>query len=152
MQFHQQITVNVSADRLWEIVGTNFTDVSKWASSVLESSALPDMPAGSGRVCHVQGSGRVVERIYHYDDERREVAFTLEGERTPFFLQNVDITWRVQAQGDSQAVAHVDADIQLMPVFRQLLSRRLSTRLMKRGDDILLELKHFAETGQPQVA
>ena len=47
-------------------------------------------------MCQVKGAGKVVETIYKYDDERRELAFILEGQKIPFFMRKIDNTWSVK--------------------------------------------------------
>ena len=151
MEFNRQVTINASADKVWKIVGTDFNNISEWASPVLESHAIPDLPPGSGRVCNVKGVGKVVEALYEYDDERRTLAFTLESEKNPFFFQKVENIWRIEPKGDNQSVAHFDVRIKLMPVFAQLLSWILKKRLGKRAESFVSELKYFAENGRAQA-
>lgn len=152
MNFTKTVTINTSADKVWQIVGTDFNDVAQWASPVLESHANPDLPEGEkGRVCQVKGVGRVVENIYHYDESQRELAFTLQGEKNPFFMKEIKNIWRVEPNGNDRANVHMTVDITLMPVFKQLLTSRLNKALSQRADGFLNELKQFAETGQPQA-
>ena len=67
MELTKQMTVNASADKVWKIVGTDFNDISEWASPVLDSHANPDLaPGEKGRVCEVKGAGQVIENIYDY--------------------------------------------------------------------------------------
>jgi hypothetical protein len=90
MNFTKQVTINASADKVWEIIGTNFNDISEWSSFVITSEANPDVEPGAGRVCHVKGAGEVVENLFQFDDNQRELAFTLEGSKNPFFMQRIE--------------------------------------------------------------
>ncbi len=151
MEIQRQITVNIPADRVWKIVGTDFNDVSQWASFVQTSQANPDLAEGElGRVCDVNGFGKVVENIFQYDDKRQELAFTLEAEKNPFFMQRIENSWHVEPLGDDHATVTVGIRVQLMPVFKQLLSGKLRKVMSKRADSILAELKYFAENNVPQ--
>ena len=152
MELTKQVTINASAEKVWKIVGDDFNDVSEWASPVLESHANPNLPPGEkGRVCQVKGAGEVVENVYEYDDEQRELAFTLEGGKFPFFMRRIENVWRVEPKGDNQSVAEIGVNITLMPVFKQLLSGRLKTALSKQADGFLGELKYFAENDRPKA-
>lgn len=144
MELTKQITVNASADRVWKVIGTDFNNISEWASFVASSEANPDLPEGGGRVCKVDGFGDVVETIFDYSDENRELAFTLEG-GTPFFMQRVENSWQVEALDENRSVVTIGVNAQMMPVFKQLLTSRLSKVFQKRMDVILGELKEFAE-------
>jgi len=152
MKVKRQVTVNAAANKVWKILGTDFKSISEWASIVLESKAIPDLPPGSGRVLNTKGLGEVVEIIYKYDDDKRELAFILEDKKMPFFMRNIDSTWRVKLQGDARSVLEVEFDVTVMPVFKQLMSGMISKRIAKRTDGLISELKYFAENDQPKAS
>ncbi|MBV7337438.1 SRPBCC family protein [Chloroflexi bacterium TSY] len=150
MEITRQVTVNASAEKVWNILGTDFNNISEWASFVIDSKAIPDMPPGSGRVCQVRGAGEVKETIYKYDEDGRTLAFILEGKKIPFFMQKIDNTWSVTPIGDNRSELQVNVDLAVMPVFKQLMSGLLRKQMGKTADDILGELKFFAENDRPK--
>ncbi|MEM7035198.1 MAG: SRPBCC family protein [Chloroflexota bacterium] len=147
MEFEKTATVNSSADKVWNIVGNNFNEISAWASPVLDSHANPDVPEGGGRICNVKGAGQVVETIYHYDDQARELGFILEGEKIPFFMKKIDSQWSVKPAGDDQSEVTVRAKVTLMPVFSQLMSGMLRNQMGKQAQGIIDDLKYYVENG-----
>lgn len=147
MQFSKQTTINTSADKVWEILGTNFNNISEWASFVLDSQAIPDLPEGSGRICNVKGLGETYERLENFDVQNREFTFTFENEKLPFFMRRIANTWHVEPQGENQARVSVSSDVTLLPVFSQLLSGKIRKGLVESADELLNELKQYAETG-----
>jgi len=151
MNFERQVTINSSADKVWKIIGTDFNNISEWASPVLESHAIPNQSEGSGRVCNVNGAGKVTEELFEYDDKKQALAFTLDGEKNPFFFKRVENHWRVEPKGDNQSVAYFGVNIQLLPVFKQLLSGRLKSKLQVRADQFVSELKYFAENDKSKA-
>jgi len=151
MEFERKATINASADKVWKIIGTDFNDISEWASPVLESHAIPNLPEGSGRVCNVEGAGKVIEALFEYDDKKQALAFTLDGEKNPFFFKRVENHWRVEPKGDNQSVAYFGVKIELLPVFKQLLSGRLKSKLQVRADHFVGELKYFAENDRAKA-
>ena len=151
MDIKRQTTVNVSAEKVWRILGTDFNNISEWASPVLESNAIPDMPAGSGRVCNVKGIGNTVEKLTSFDDDQRKFSFTFENPKIPFFVKKIENTWSVEPKGDNQALVQVNADVSLMPVFKQLLGGMMGKQLGKGAESLLSELKHYAENGEPKA-
>ena len=67
------IEVNASIDKVWDIIGPNFADISNWARGINHSwinenaaKKFEDAPAG-GRFCDVQGFGKMQEDILNYD-------------------------------------------------------------------------------------
>ncbi len=151
MQVTRQTTVNTSVDKVWQILGTDFNNVSEWAGTVLESNAIPDMPAGSGRLCNIKGLGKTVEKLTSFDDNQRKFSFTLENSKIPFFMKKIENTWSVTPKGNDQSVVQINADVNLMPVFSQLMGGRMGKRLGKGAEDLLGELKYFAENGKPKA-
>ena len=144
MEFSKQITVNASAERVWKVIGEDFNDISEWSSFVNTSEAIPNLPEGSGRVCDVKGVGEIVETIVDYDDDGRALAFTVNG-GVPFFVNEVVNTWQVEAIDENRSIVTSGVNVDLMPVFKQLLSGRLEKIFQRRLDTILSEMKDFAE-------
>ena len=152
MQLTRTTMVNASADKVWQILGDDFNNVSNWASAVIDSTAIPDQPEGSGRVCNVKGFGQVTESIYHYDDNNRELSFILAGGKVPFFMRKIDNTWGVTPKGENRSELQVNVDITLMPVFKQLMTGMMTKQMTKQADGLLSELKYYAENGKAKAA
>ena len=151
MQVTKSTTVNTSADKVWKILGSDFNNISEWASPVLDSNAIPDMPEGSGRVCNVKGIGNTLEKLTSFDDDQRKFSFTFENSKIPFFVRKIENTWTVTPKGNDQALVQVNADVNLMPIFSQLLGGMMGKQLGKGAEDLLGELKHYAENGTPKA-
>ncbi|KAA3642373.1 MAG: SRPBCC family protein [Chloroflexi bacterium] len=148
MELTKEIMVNAPADKVWKIVGADFNEISEWSSFVITSEQNPGLPDGGGRVCDVKGFGETVETLYEYDDEQRELAFTLEGGGTPFFMREVKNSWHIEPDGEDKSRVQIGVQAELMPVFKQLMTGRLTKVMEKRADVILGELKYFAENGE----
>ncbi len=148
MQVHRQIEIKASADKVWKIVGTDFNNISEWSSSVSESHAASDTSPHGGRVCQIKGGGELVETLRLFDDDQRELAFTLKSKSIPFFVQNLESKWSIEPKGDDESIVHINADIQLMPMFRQLISGRVGKIFMKQADELLGDLQYFVENGK----
>ena len=148
MEVKRQVTINASADKLWQILGTDYDRVGEWTSEVPSSAPNPDLPAGQGRVCKTDGFGDAKETITRFDEQRRELAYVAEIEKMPFFVREMGNSWRVEPQGANQSVVHMHMQGKLMPVFKQLMSGAMSKQLSKSADTVLEELKYYAETGK----
>ena len=153
MKFTVKETVSAPADKVWEIVGANFNDISEWASPVLTSKANPDLASGEkGRICDVKGVGQVFETIQNYDDNKRELTFTFVAKKLPFFIKNVESTWGVKELGSNQTEVSTTGDVTLMPVFSQLMGGMLRKMMSKQTSSIQGELKYFVENGHAKDA
>ena len=151
MQVIRKTTVNASADKVWQILGTDFNNISEWAGIVLESNAIPDMPEGSGRICNVKGVGKTLEKLTSFDDAQRKFSFTFENSKIPFFVRKIENTWSVTPKDNNQSVVQVYADVNLMSVFSQLLGGMMTKQMGKGAEGLLGELKVYAETGKSTV-
>ena len=150
MQVSLQTTVNASADKVWKILGSDFNKVSEWAGIVLDSKAIPDLPAGSGRICNVKGVGETLEKITLFNDQQRKFAFTFESAKNPFFVKKIENTWRVEPKEDDQSTVQVHVEARIMPVFRQLIGGKMNKMFNRSAKSLLGELKYFVENGRPK--
>lgn len=72
-------SIEASADRLWQILADEFTEVASWASTIDHSKANADAPtridgaSTGGRVCEIPGFGVTDERFIRFDTHRHPV-------------------------------------------------------------------------------
>ncbi|MEM8863290.1 MAG: SRPBCC family protein [Chloroflexota bacterium] len=147
MNVDRQLTINASADKLWQILGDDYAKVGDWTTQVLSSAPNPDLPVGQGRVCETDGFGDAKETITHYDENRRELAYSATIEKLPFFVKEMGNAWRVEPKGENRSVVHMNMKGRLLPVFKQLMTRPMQKQLAKSADLFLRDLKYYAETG-----
>lgn len=148
MEFTRKTTIDAPADKVWDILGNGYSNIGDWTSQVLESHGPEKVRAGDARVCQTPGFGDTLETLVAYDDAEREFAFSLKGERQPFFMRQIVNTWSVESNGSGQSDAQVHVRVKLLPGFEQLIGGKMLPRLQKRGDGILEELKYFAENDE----
>ena len=148
MDVKRQLTVNASAEKLWQILGEDYDRVGEWTSEIPSSAPNPDLPTGQGRVCKTDGFGDAKETITKFDETRRELAYVAEIEKMPFFVKEMGNSWRIESRGQNKSVVHMHLQGKLMPVFSQLMSGTMAKQMGKSADIILEELKYYAETGK----
>ena len=147
MNVHRELTINASADRLWQILGDDYAKVGEWTTQVLSSQPNPDLRVGEGRVCVTDGFGDAKETLTQYDEQKRELAYVATIEKMPFFVKEMANAWRVEPKGESRSIVHMDMNGKLLPVFKQIMTRPMSKQLAKSADLFLRDLKYYAETG-----
>lgn len=148
MEVIRAITINASANRLWQILAEDYDKVGEWTSEIPESSPNPDLPVGEGRVCTTPDFGDVKEIITHFDEQQRSFSYAADIQKMPFFVREIGNSWRVEPKGDNRAVVHMHLKGRLLPVFSQLMGPIMKRQMLKSVDTILEELKYYAETGQ----
>lgn len=147
-------TINASAERLWEILSDEFTDVGLWASGVdhsgtnAEATEVPDGAQVGGRTCEVPGFGFTDERFTRYDAANKTFSFSVDAAKIPSFFKNLESTWKVDPLGPSSAKATTEITGEATGVLGAIMSpmmKRKFARLLEQGYE---DLKVYAETGE----
>ena len=79
----KEITINVSADKLWNIIGPGFIEVYKWSSNVdfAEGSGKSEFQGAvcSERACNVnvKGFSKISETLTKYDESKMNLAYVV---------------------------------------------------------------------------
>lgn len=152
MKIAKTVTVNASADRLWEILGTEYLHAGRWASAVYHSSGKGDAriegaPA-EGRVCQTS-LGPFTETIEEFDPEQRFVAYSATGDKMPGFVKNLTNYWRVTPLGPNKASVQMELTADIAFPFNILMGPMMKLQFGSVVKNVIAELKHYAETGKP---
>ena len=153
MKIEQQIIVDASADKAWEILGHKYDRVSEWASSILESSGKHILPSDiqapfSGRKCKTT-LGSFDEQIISYDEQKMMLAYTAKGDKMPFFVKQMANNWSVTSLGKNRAQIDMRMEIDILPVFSLIMSPIMKMQMVKVTGEVIEDLKHFVETDRP---
>ncbi len=149
----KSIEVNASINKVWEIIGPNFADISKWARGINNSwinedipKEFDDAPAG-GRFCDVKGFGKMQEDILNYDSTNYNITWTADGEKIPGFVKRLQnsITLEKVSETKTKITSHLTAD--LLGVKGKLLGGVISKQFSKAIDGFFTDWKIYAETG-----
>ncbi|MEL6408455.1 MAG: SRPBCC family protein [Chloroflexota bacterium] len=150
MKLARSITINVPAEKAWHIVAHDFANIGDWSSGVAKSennvkAHVPDEATVGGRVCTVPGFGQIRETFTQYD--ARNMRFTYEAKGMPFFVKSAHNSWKIEAVDANTSRASFQVEMILLPVIGAVMSIPMRIQLTSLLDDIVEELKYFAETG-----
>lgn len=148
MKISRNVTVDTSAEKVWEIVGTNFSSVDTWAARMLTSAGDDALGELGGRQVETVEYGPTTETLYLFDNDSRQLGYTVAGDGMPPIVSDVTTEWHVEPNGDDQAVVTMLFTATLAdPDMTDMLSG-----IWHQGAEPLLdELKHYAETGEPHL-
>ena len=153
MKIKRQFTIRASAEKLWEIMGIRFADVSDWASSIDSSQATSmgivpiDAPCG-GRICQTS-MGSFREKILTYDPHQRIISYDAKGDKMPFFVRSLVNSWVFTPLSDSRCQVDMSMEISLLPVIGLLMAPLMRMQMGGMIDQVVEELTYFSETGIP---
>jgi hypothetical protein len=146
-------TINASAERIWEILSDEFTDVGSWASAVDHSEAHTKAPAPAGastggRTCEVPGFGFTDERFTRFDEANKTLSFSIDAEKIPDFFKNMESTWKVVSTGPNTSKVTTKIAGEATGVRGALVSPIMKRKFSGLLDQGYKDLKVYAETGQ----
>ena len=150
MKLSGEVTIEASADRVWEILGHQFANIGEWATPIDDSRpAVEPTEALPGRVCQtgMRAFPAVTERIVAIDESSRTLSYEATG--LPDFLGEARNTWRVSPMGQQRARARFDGVLETRGVAGLLLALPLRLRMRRETRLVLDDLKHYAEHGTP---
>jgi len=150
MKFSKDITINVPAEKVWDILGHQFTDVGKWSRLVSQSVINNDAPKVNnspvgGRLCETS-IGKISEEFTAYDEEG--MTFSFKGVITSKVFSNVISTNTVTAidENTSKVTVTPNIDLKVIGIIMYPLIKVNLGKLIKQG---LIDLKYFAENDKP---
>ena len=150
MKFSKDITINAPAEKVWDILGHQFTDVGKWSRLVSQSVINNDAPKVNnspvgGRLCETS-IGKISEEFTAYDEEG--MTFSFKGVITSKVFSNVISTNAVTAidENTSKITVTPNIDLKVIGMIMYPLIKMNLGKLIKQG---LIDLKYFAENDKP---
>lgn len=154
VKMSKSITVNVTADELWQIVGPGFSEAGKWSTAVDHSvghgEGKFDGAVCDSRSCDLSAKGftSVNERITEYDDDNRVVAFDVF-EGMPGFVTHMNSRNVITGLGQGKSKVELQITMHMKPFMGALMGGMLKKNINNLLDSALDDLKVFAETGKP---
>ena len=145
MEAEYTIEINRPAADVWAILSDRYADIGEWATAVPASRPNPD---GDGRLCETpfRGFREVRETMLHHDEDA--MTFTYTATSVPRWIGRPKNTWMVEPIDDDRCRAGfrpaLDASIVGLMLFRLA-----GFKMDELANEVLTDLKYFAETGQP---
>lgn len=146
-------TIHVTADRLWEIVGTGYANVGVWSTAVDHSAGKGEAEfegaTCSARGCNVNAKGisAISEKIVMFNNEKREFKFEVT-EGMPGFVQLATNHWQVIELTDSTSALKMNAHMEIKGLAGRLMGKAFQKNTANLLATIDNDLKIYAETGQ----
>ncbi|MFK7971656.1 MAG: SRPBCC family protein [Bacteroidia bacterium] len=152
-EVQKEITVDVSAEALWEMVGPGFIEVYKWSSNVDHATGKGNSPF-EGAVCderfcdvNVSGFSKISEKLTHYDKGNMSLTYAVIG-GMPGFVQKAENNWTVVAIDDSHSKLVMKANFEVKGFMGFMMKGMMKGKMNKTLDTVLMDAKVYAETGQ----
>ena len=149
MQMKGKITIDAPVDKVWAVLGRDFSRIDQWASIITKSSGaeIPESEL-NGRVCSAKGFGDTLEALVNYDEAA--MCFTYKALKgLPWFMTSAQNNWSVRELGNGQCEVASRAEI-YMRLFPGIILAPLFKLMMgRKSREMFEELKFFVENDRP---
>lgn len=147
------ININISADKLWEIIGPGFSKAYVWASSVDHSvgkgtSEFEGAPCDE-RFCDVNAKGfnKIEEKLVKYSNDSMNLAYKVTN-GMPGFISKAVNDWKVIPAGANTSTLEMNADFELKGFMGRFMKPMMMKKMEGLLDIVLEDAKIYAETGK----
>lgn len=153
----KEIIINVSADKLWEIVGPGFVEVYKWSSNVdhAEGKGTSEF---KGAVCderfcdvNVKGFSSISEKLTYYNEGEMSLTYEVQN-GMPNFITQAKNNWVVVPISENQSKLIMRAGFRSKGVMGFLMNGMMKKKMNETLETVLNDAKVYAETGNISVA
>ncbi|MEM9516890.1 MAG: SRPBCC family protein [Actinomycetota bacterium] len=148
----KQFTIEAPVERVWSILADDFENVYDWATGLESSAPHPEAPrhadgTAGGRVCQVPGFGFTDERVVAYQPDQHVIAYSVEAEKIPGFVQNMTNRWTLQPAEDGSTVASMRLTADISGPLGAIMKPMMRRRFEKLLSAVTTDLAVYAETG-----
>ena len=150
MKFTKQISINASAEKVWDILGRDFANIGVWSTAVSHSVAndklapVNNSPVG-GRLCDTR-FGKISEEFTAYDETQK--TFSFKGVFDSKLFKNLTNTVNLTSIDENTTEVKITPEIELSWI-GTLMSPMIKMQLNKALDQLLDDLKYYVENGKP---
>lgn len=151
-QVEKEITIDVPAAELWEMIGPGFVEVYKWSSNVDHAEGKGVAPF-EGAVCderfcdvNVKGFSQISEKLTHYDQDKMALAYEVRNGMPNFITQAVNY-WTVVPIDANHSKLVMNASFEVKGFMGFMMKGAMEKNMNKTLQTVLNDAKIYAETG-----
>ena len=150
---HRSEVIDVSAEALWQIVGTDFAEVYKWATSVdhSEGTGSPEFDGAScstrGCTLNAKGFNEIDESLIQFDNDKMDLTYKVSA-GMPGFIKLAQNHWEVIEVGENQSALQMTVTMEMKPFLGSIMGGSLQKNLKNLLPTVSNDLKVYAETGE----
>lgn len=153
MQLTKKVTIDAPIAKVWDILGPNYQDAGKWASSVYISAPragtpkVADAPV-AGRVCQTS-LGPFTESIEAYSDQNHHVSYSATGDKMPGFMKGLRNSWTLREIGPNKTETLMQLNADIAFPFNVMMGWMMKMQFNKALSETIDDLKYYAENDKP---
>jgi hypothetical protein len=149
MKIRNEIVVEISTEKAWEIMGTRFAQIHIWASFFTDSKPVGEKKFNeinfSGRDVVVQ-NGKNTHSLDIFDTDNYTLSYTVTAGAPPF-ADKAEAKWSLEVIDPNTCKAVIDVTMQLKEGIPGEKVTEVSQWLSQSSENMLEEFKYYLETG-----
>ena len=150
MKILKTITINKSIEVVWEVIWNQFSEISKWSSYIKESKVY-GQPKLEGLGFSTREldtiNGIVKQEVTSFNSKQHTVTYKpISG--MPPIIKELRVLWALSKKDANSTNLTLDFAMN-MKGMGHLLAPLVKMKLGKVNEELLEELKHYVEKGQP---
>lgn len=150
MELRREVLVRKNVDHVWELLGSQFGDAYKWASTLLHSEArgAPHKnPASySNRTCETT-QGSITEVVNLFDPHKHVLEYEVT-EGFPSFIALGRNHWSLSPV-DGGTLVRMHLTLTTKGLLGVVMNPMVRMQMGKLTTTVINDFKHYAETGMP---
>ncbi len=147
-----ELIINASIVKTWQVLGPEFADAYKWASSIKHSEARNiETINGSTcteRGCSVSGMGNIKEKILHYSETEHTLSYQVY-EGMPKMVKYAANTWKLTDLGNGTTKLEMQIEMKAGGLMGSMMKGMMRKKMTKMSKQITEEFKYYVENGNP---
>ena len=161
-QLSTQLSVDASADQVWDLIGPGFARIGEWATSIQSSTAVPTAPEPAaaatatavsapvaGRACTtgVRLVPQITDTLVAYDPASRTLTYEASG--LPTFIVTARNTWSVSPTGERTCRVTLSAHFETRGMLGLLGRWAILAQVRYTSRHLEADLRHYIKHGTP---
>ncbi|MGD1839487.1 MAG: hypothetical protein ACFB0B_01105 [Thermonemataceae bacterium] len=149
MIIEKEIVIDKGIEEAWEVMGVQFTQIYKWASSVNHSEGFGQ--DFNGASCTERGCdtslGGLKEKLIHFSPADYSLSYDVTSGLSNM-LKKANNNWRLEQVNDRQTKLLMKLNLTLGGL-ATLLSPFVRMQMSRFTQQLVEEFKYYVETGEP---
>ncbi len=148
----QELIISASIAKTWQVLGPEFADAYKWASSIKHSEATnKETMNGSTcteRGCSVSGMGNIKEKMLSYSETDHTLSYQVY-EGMPKMVKYAANTWTLTDLGNGTTKLEMQIEMKTGGLMGSMMKGMMRKKMTKMSKQIAEEFQYYVENGKP---
>ena len=149
---NRDLQINAPIEKVWQVIGHEYADAYKWASSLKHSEALDSASMNGSscteRGCDIDGFGKITEKMLAYSNQEHLLTYEVT-DGLPFFVIKMENTWKLYTTSEGKTNVEIRMRMQTKGFMGWLMGGIIKRKTEKLLDESLEELQFYVENGKP---